>query len=114
LVCLYEPHSKTHREYLLKEIEPMRAEHADLQDENLGLQESQKPLEQINTDQSIILNILTNSGHVERVIRHLREGEPQGSVAKWLKDQPEFQTYLAGSLQAEKSLFAAVNRIENF
>jgi hypothetical protein len=90
----------------------MRAEHADLHDENIGLQESQKYLEQINTDQSIILSILTNNGHVEQVIRRLREGEPQASVAKWLKDQPELQAYLAGSLHAEKSLLAVVERME--
>jgi hypothetical protein len=94
----------------LKEIESVRAEHADLQNENLSLQEFPQNLEQINTDQSIILDILTNNGYVEQVIRRLREEESQASVAKWLREQLELQIYLARLSHAKKSLLAVKNR----
>jgi hypothetical protein len=109
---VYEPHTKTHKNDLLREIEAMRAEHAGLQDEHFVLQESTKDLEKINQDQSVSLDILTNNGHVEEVISRLRAGETQDSIAEWLQGRPELEPFIGGMTGSEHSLIAVVERVE--
>lgn len=112
LRCVYKPHTKTHKTDLLREIEAMRVEHADLQDEHLELQESTRDLEKMHQDQSVILHILTNNGHVEEVISRLRGGESQDSVARWLQGRPELKRFIGSISGSEGSLIAVVGRVE--
>ena len=90
----------------------MRAENAGLRDEHLGLKESTKDLEKMVQDQSIILEILTNNGHVEEVIKRLRGGEGQASIAEWLQGRPELKHHLASISGLQGQLIAVVERVE--
>lgn len=110
--CIYEPHTKTHKDDLLREIESIRQEHAGLQDEHEVLQESTKDLEKLHHDQSVILDILTNNGHVDEVIRRLRKGEQQDSIAQWLQGRPELQQFIDTSTGSDRILIAVVGRVE--
>ncbi|MCJ1251730.1 hypothetical protein MMC30_008967 [Trapelia coarctata] len=112
LRCIYEPHTKTHKNDLLREIETMRAEHAGLQDEHFVLQESTRDLEKMNQDQSVILDILTNNGHVDEIISRLRTGESQDSIAQWLQVRPELTPFIGSMPGSERSLLAVVSRVE--
>lgn len=109
---MYEPHTKTHKNDLLREIEAMRAEHAGLQDEHFELQESTRDLEKMNQYQSVILDILTNNGHVEEVISRLRTGETQDSIAEWLQGRPELSHFMRDTTGSERSFIAVVQRVE--
>ncbi|MCJ1397562.1 hypothetical protein MMC11_000756 [Xylographa trunciseda] len=113
LRCLYEPHTKTHKDDLLREIEYMRQEHAGLQDEHFELKETTKDLEQQQHNQSVILDILTHNGHVEEVIRRLREGESQESIAQWLQGRPELRQFIASISESDRHLIAVVSRVES-
>ena len=113
LRCLYEPHTKTHKDDLLREIESMRQEHAGLQDEHFELKETTKDLEQLQHSQSVILDILTNNGHVEEVIRRLRGGESQESIAVWLQGRPELRQFIASTSESDRHLIAVVSRVES-
>ncbi|MCJ1437836.1 hypothetical protein MMC27_007223 [Xylographa pallens] len=113
LRCLYEPHTKTHKDDLLREIESMRQEHAGLQDEHSELKETTRDLEQLQHSQSVILDILTNNGHVEEVIRRLRGGESQESIAVWLQGRPELRQFIASTSESDRHLIAVVSRVES-
>ena len=90
----------------------MRAENAGLRDEHLELKESAKDLEKMVQDQSTILEILTNNGHVGEVIRRLRNGEGQDSIAQWLQGRPELKHHLATMPGSQGHLLAVVERME--
>ena len=90
----------------------MRAENAGLKDEQSGLKKSTKELEETVQVQSIILEILTNNGHVEEVIKRLRGGESQASIAKWLQGHPELKHHLASIPGSQGELLAVVERVE--
>ena len=90
----------------------MRAEHAGLQDDYSVLQGSTRYLEKLHQDQSVILDILTNNGHVEEVISRLRGGETQDSVANWLQGRPELRQFIGSMPGSERSLLAVVGRVE--
>ena len=113
LTCIYELHTKTHKDDLLREIESIRAEHADLRDEHFDLQATNKNLEKLQHDQSIILDILTNNGHVNEVIKRLREGQSQDSVASWLRARPELSQFIATISESDRHLVAVVKRVES-
>lgn len=76
------------------------------------LQESTKDLEKMHQDQSVILDILTNNGHVDEVISRLRTGETQDSVAQWLQGRPELTPFIGSMPGSEQSLLAVVGRVE--
>lgn len=69
---VYELHIKKQKDDLLREIESVRAEHSSLQDDHLGLKQEYRRFMRMSSQQSIILDILTNNGHVDEVIRRLR------------------------------------------
>ena len=91
----------------------MRQEQANLQDEHLELKETKRGLEQLHHNQSVILDILTNNGHVEEVIRRLREGESQESIARWLQGRPELRQFIASISESDQHLIAVVRRVES-
>ncbi|MCJ1284530.1 hypothetical protein MMC26_003863 [Xylographa opegraphella] len=98
---------------LLREIESMRQVHAGLQDEHSELMETKRDLEQLQHNQSVILDILTNNGHVEEVIRRLRNGESQESIALWLQGRPELRQFIASITESDRHLIAVVSRVES-
>ncbi|MCJ1478534.1 hypothetical protein MMC13_007214 [Lambiella insularis] len=103
---------ETDQDDLLREIEAMRQEHAGLQDENDTLQESNKDLERMHHDQSVILDILANNGHVNEVVDRLRNGERRESIAQRLRDRPELRQFIDSVSGSDKHLIAVVGRVE--
>ena len=91
----------------------MRQEHAGLQDEHSELKESNRDLEQLQHNQSVILDILTNNGHVEEIIGRLREGESQESIALWLQGHPELRQFIASISESDRHLIGVVSRVES-
>ena len=94
-------------------MESIRAQHAGLQGTYSGLQEDTKNLQRVNEDQGIILDILTNNGHVEEVIRRLRSGESRESVADWLHSRPELEKYIQTISGSRQNILNVVSRVED-
>ena len=118
--CVYEPHTKTHKDDLLREIETIKTEQAGLQDQHLELQEinatlvrDKLSLQQREEVQSVILDILTNNGHDKEIIRRLRSGDSQDSVAQWLLSQPELRRHITTLPQSLQDLVDIVRRVED-
>ncbi|MCJ1353190.1 MAG: hypothetical protein MMC33_003175 [Icmadophila ericetorum] len=118
--CVYEPHTKTHKDDLLREIETMKAEQAGLQDQHLelqginaGLEIDKKSLQHREHVQSVILDILTNNGHDREIIRRLRSGDSLESVAEWLVSQPELHKHIRTLPESRQDLVDIVRRVED-
>lgn len=66
----------------------------------------------MNSQQSIILDILTNNGHVDDIIRRLRAGEDRESIADWLDRRKELEPYITKS-ERRDNIYGVVKRVEN-
>ena len=118
--CAYEFHTKTHKDDLIKEIAVIKAENADLQTGNRGLQEQKSNLTNLNMDlqskqdtQTVILDMLTNNGHDREIIKRLQAGDSRESVAQWLLQQPHLKHHLRTLPVSQKLLFDIVKRVED-
>jgi hypothetical protein len=112
LQCTYEPHTKTQKADLLQELESVRAEQAGLQMEHSTLQQMHQGLTKQSRSMSTILDILTNNGHVDEVIRRLRAGDDRDTIADWLNRRPELRKYIDSDPQ-DFSVLEVVERVQN-
>ncbi|KAI4195291.1 MAG: hypothetical protein LQ350_007272 [Teloschistes chrysophthalmus] len=94
LGCRYEPHTKTHKEFLLREIASLRKDNMRLKSINERVSEDASDLQQRYHDlhasqqwQQIILNEIGSNGHDREIIRKLRAGETSEKIARWLSEQ---------------------------
>ncbi|KAL9116521.1 MAG: hypothetical protein Q9187_006954, partial [Circinaria calcarea] len=113
LRCVYEPHTKTHKDDLLREIEEIKAEHAGLQEAASLLRKDKDALQAKEDVQSVILDILENNGHNHEIVRRLRHGEPRDSVARWLLAQPDLRKHLRSLPPSHQAILNIVKRVED-
>ena len=96
--CIYEPHTKTHKDDLIKEIENLRQNNADLQTHNREIRDDAYTLDTDNRYlreegawQRTILETIGSNGHDREIISRLRRGDTHQSIAKWLQQEnPDF------------------------
>ena len=62
---------------------------------------------------SIILDILTNNGQVDEIIKRLQTKQDFESIAKWLRTKPELQEYADRNREAALSHMDVVKRVES-
>ena len=117
--CIYEPHVKTHKDDLLREIETLRGDNAGLHDENEGLQEATDHLRQkyqglreAGEWMTFILDVLGSDGHDQEIIRRLRLGESYQAIASWLGGQHEVTTILERIPASQRNLVDVIRRLE--
>ena len=98
----------------------IKAENADLQTGNQGLQEQKSNLTSLNMDlqsrqdtQTVILDVLANNGHDHEIVKRLRAGDSRESVAQWLLQQPNLKQHLRTLPVSQKLLFDIVKRVED-
>ena len=102
LQCIYEPHTKTHKDDLIKEIEILRQNNADLETHNREIRDNAYSLDTDNRYlreegawQRTILEAIGRHGHDREVISRLRNGDSHESIAKWLQEEnPDFERSL--------------------
>lgn len=118
--CTYEPHTKTHKDDLLREIESLRKDNAGLQDKKEELEETTDNLIQKNQGLKeasewmiSILNVLGNDGRDEDIIRRLRSGESYHTIASWLANQDELTSMLDWIPASQRNLIDAIKRVES-
>ena len=95
---MYEPHTKTHKDDLIKEIEYLRQNNADLQSHNREIRDDAHVLNTDNRNlreeaawQKMILQTIGSNGHDREIISRLRKGESHQSIAEWLhRENPDF------------------------
>ena len=90
--CVYQPHTKIQKDEILSELDFERGQKEFLSKE---FKES-----------SIILDALTNDGHIDEIICRLQAKESIHSVATWLLTFPEIQS------MEQSNIRDAVERIE--
>ncbi|KAL9607656.1 MAG: hypothetical protein Q9167_007452 [Letrouitia subvulpina] len=120
LNCHYEPHTKTHKDDLLKEIKTLRSDNTRLLDQNKqqsnatsDLAERHRGL-QISYDwQRIILDAVGSNGHDREIIQRLRAGDSIQSVADWLCQQDPISTSLNKVPPSQRSLVDIVQSFDN-
>ena len=91
LDCVYEPHTKTHKDDLIREIEALRGDNSVLQTRNREIEESAAENDVANQNlreegnwHRIILQTIGNNGHDREIINRLRAGESHQAIADWL------------------------------
>lgn len=117
--CIYEPHTKTHKDDLLREIEVLREDNAGLQGEKEGLQVATDHLKQKNQGlreasewMTFILDVLGSDGHDQEIIRRLQSGESHQIIASWLDSQPEVTSMLERIPASQHNLVEVIKRVE--
>ncbi|CAD6578405.1 MAG: hypothetical protein ASARMPRED_008709 [Alectoria sarmentosa] len=98
LECIYEPHTKTHKDDLIKEIENLRQNNASLQNHNREIRDDAYTLDTDNRNlreeaawQRTILQTIGSNGHDREIISRLRRGDTHQSIAEWLHhENPDF------------------------
>lgn len=118
--CIYEPHTKTHKDDLLREIESLREDNAGLQDKKEKLEETTDNLIQKNQGlkessewMTFILNVLANDGHDHEILRRLRGGESHHTIASWLGNQHEVTSMLDWIPASQRNLVDVIKRVES-
>lgn len=104
LRCVYEPHTKTHKDDLIKEIENLRQNNAKLQNHNREIRDDAHTLDTHNRNlreagawQRTILATIGSNGHGREIINRLRNGDSHQSIAEWLRlENPDFARGLEG------------------
>ena len=102
LRCIYEPHTKTHKDDLIKEIESLRKNNVELENDNreirddaYNLDTDNKTLREEGAWQRTILRTVGRNGHDREIISRLRKGDSHQSIAEWLqRGNPDFATGL--------------------
>lgn len=89
--CIYEPHTKTHKDDLIREIGVLREDNTTLQNRNREIEQSASKVDSLNQGlreegawQRIILQTIGSNGHDREIIKKLRAGESHQSIADWL------------------------------
>ena len=98
LQCVYEPHTKTHKDDLIREIEQLRGDNTNLRDHNRTIEEIAAESDTMNQSlreeshwQKVILRTIGSNGHNKEIIRRLRAGESHQAIATWLiRENPDF------------------------
>ncbi|KAI4137433.1 MAG: hypothetical protein LQ341_005140 [Variospora aurantia] len=119
LECHYEPHTKTHKESLLKEIASLRQDNTRLRQENekvegtaSDLQHENKGLLTLYEWQRIILDTIGRNGHDREIIQRLRAGETTQSIADWLCEQHPIKHTLHDVPEGSYGLVGIVDAFE--
>lgn len=119
LACRYEPHTKTHKEFLLQEIANLRKDNTRLRSINEQVSEDASDLQQKYQDlqtsqqwQQIILNEIGSNGHDREIIRKLRLGETSEKIARWLSEQDPISRNMHMIPPDEYSLLDIVHAFE--
>ncbi|KAL9579403.1 MAG: hypothetical protein Q9203_006712 [Teloschistes exilis] len=119
LGCRYEPHTKTHKEFLLREIANLRKDNTRLKSINEQVSEDASDLQQRYHDlqasqqwQQIILNEIGSNGHDREIIRKLRAGETSEQIARWLSEQIPISRNMHMIPPDERSLLDIVDAFE--
>ncbi len=119
LNCAYEPHTKTHKDDLIREIETLRGSNSSLDGQNKELMRVASHLKHQNRDlqeasdcQRKILDTIRNNGDDSEILRRLRAGESHQSIAHWLCKQ-QLSTGLSIVPQSQRSLVDVVKNLEN-
>ena len=100
LECIYEPHTKTHKDDLIRELEVLRGDNTTLQKQNREIEQSAIEVDSANRGlreegawQRIILETIGGNGHDREIIKKLRAGESHQAIADWLVHQnPDLRT----------------------
>ncbi len=98
LDCIYEPHTKTHKDGLIREIEVLRGSNNSLQTRNRKLEEEAIASGTLNQNlmeegawHKVILDTIGSNGHDREIIRRLRAGESHHAISEWLiRENPDF------------------------
>ncbi|KAL8904054.1 MAG: hypothetical protein Q9207_003515 [Kuettlingeria erythrocarpa] len=119
LNCHYEPHSKTHKESLLREIASLRKDNTRLRAVNEEVSNTAGDLKQKNEGlrliegwQRIILETIGQNGHDREIIKKLRSGETTHSIADWLCEQNPIQHQMHVVPPGDRSLLDIVDAFE--
>lgn len=75
--CHYEPHAKTAKEQMVREIQRLQRKNESLEEEKDNLGEKNDRIEQIMLS-------LKEDGHGTEIIRRLKQGETHQAIAEWL------------------------------
>ncbi|KAL8690591.1 MAG: hypothetical protein Q9218_003995 [Villophora microphyllina] len=120
LDCRYEPHTKTHKEFLLQEIANLRRDNTRLKSINeevsedvLDLRQKNEGLEASQQWQQLILDEIGRNGHDREIIRKLRSGETTESIARWLTQQEPISRNIHKVPPDHRSLLDIVNAFEH-
>lgn len=118
LHCLYEPHTKTHKDDLLREIELLRGDNTSLLGQNkemaetaIGLEQRNKGLQETSDWQKIILDTIGSNGHDREIIIRLRAGESHQSIADWLSQLETLSRDLQHIPESRLGLIDVVGKI---
>lgn len=95
---MYEPHSKTQKGDLIRELQETQAR--------------EKSLEARGINSAIILEIITHSGHIDEVIRRLRAGTSQQDVVNWLRTFEDVRSYIEANSNMTDPVSEIVARLE--
>ena len=119
LNCAYEPHTKTHKDDLIREIETLRGDNNNLQGEKKEMIEFASNLKHQNRDlqetsdwQRIILDQIGSNGHDREIIMRLRAGDSHQSIAAWLCKQHPISSHLQIIPASHRSLVDVVRNLE--
>ena len=118
---MYEPHIKTHKDELIKEIEVLRDDKSKLEDRNREASEVRAGLESRNRDLqessdwlNIILETIRKDGHDKEIIARLRNGDSHQNIADWLIEQVQVQKSITiTSPSSRDSLLQVVSNLEH-
>ncbi|KAL8868811.1 MAG: hypothetical protein Q9198_008058, partial [Flavoplaca austrocitrina] len=120
LECRYEPHTKTRKELLLQEIANLKRDNTRLKTINKevvsdasDLREQHQGLQDLHDWQQIILDILGRNGHDRDIIKKLRAGENNESIARWLCQQQPISSQLHIVPPDERGLLDIVGAFEH-
>ena len=75
--CHYEPHAKTAKEQMVREIQRLQRKNESLEEEKDNLGEKNDWFERI-------MSSLNQDGQVTEIIRRLKQGETHQAIAEWL------------------------------
>ena len=119
MTCVYEPHIKTLKDDLIKEIEGLREDKNRLLAREMEDKEKRASLEEHNRDLqenqdwlSIILETIRQNGHDREIVARLRKGEPHQDIADWLMNQVKVQNTISIYPPPKQGLVHAVHRFE--
>ena len=120
LECHYEPHTKTHKESLLKEIANLRRDNTRLQTINeqvssdvADLQLQHQGLQDSHNWQQIVLDEIGRNGHDREIIRKLRAGQKSETIARWLCEQEPISHNMHIIPPDQRSLLDIVSAFEH-
>ena len=119
LSCVYQPHVKTHKDDLIREIEglhkdksKLEGEKEDISEAHAGLQLRNRDLEESSEWSNIILETISKNGHDREIIARLRAGESYQAIADWLIEQVQIEKLIDVSPQSRRGLLDVVKRYE--